>query len=749
MSRGGRGAAVIATSGLLQRLGIVQIPDTVDFTGATDVSAQLQAIADAAPDNSTILGRPAAVYRCDFELWWDGRLNLNFDGRGCTITERDTSGTAIIAPYTVAGSGSVWNVIGSGGATVATFSTQALALDAANKTTGYNAKRALIRMLNAFGCTFTNLHLVGANLFAGTSNAASDLNYEHQHGFDIQGSQFIEVGNCTVTGVYGDFVYVAPDVANTITTDWYVHDCVFDGNGRMGISNVGSVRGRVINNTIRNVRETVFDLEPNGTGISDEIHTYLMQGNTIGPFRLNLMSAVGQGAFMDDVTFDGQIVLNPAGDLGGLLKILIGHSTARRSNFRVINNVAPLTYTASSGGSPVVFQNIDGATVTGNTQAVRAPTSQFATFTSCTGVLSSPNNTPGVLQAVALTGFAVPKHFGTASGAISGGTSGGKTAVWAGMGNQQQQSAWLVAQTNNWKSQAGVGTLPWTTWKYNTQVETDATFARDQYGAPGQPATVFRVSGTPSAFTNGSQDSTMRANAQILIQASNDQGAGLVVLRPFYEYDGSWMPWYYGTWGQTLIDAFVRVWNVFHTEFVNAGIGNRLRLTVCGSTGYGDPNNIFGHGHTTWDSVITGIQSQGVPVHYHDLDVYNNGLPNDLVWLATEQQLQFTRAQSYSTTNPGGVPCQVAHGEFGIGDPNLSELGAGRIDCVQYATSYATFWKGLPPSGPGSFGRVEFFDGTVTVDVQWRGCCLVSGVAPGQSRADGARFTTAMVGALT
>lgn len=730
MSRGGRGAAVIATSGLLQRLGIVQIPDTVDFTGATDVSAQLQAIADAAPDNSTILGRPAAVYRCDFELWWDGRLNLNFDGRGCTITERDTSGTAIIAPYMVAGSGSVWNVIGSGGATVATFSTQALALDAANKTTGYNAKRALIRMLNAFGCTFTNLHLVGANLFAGTSNAASDLNYEHQHGFDIQGSQFIEVGNCTVTGIYGDFVYVAPDVANTITTDWYVHDCVFDGNGRMGISNVGSVRGRVINNTIRNVRETVFDLEPNGTGISDEIHTYLMQGNTIGPFRLNLMSAVGQGAFMDDVTFDGQIVLNPAGDLGGLLKILIGHSTARRSNFRVINNVAPLTYTASSGGSPVVFQNIDGATVTGNTQAVRAPTSQFATFTSCTGVLSSPNNTPGVLQSVALTGFVVPKHFGTYSVSAASGSAGGKAAVRLAMGQQQPQFNFIASVTSHWDS---AGTVSWNrNWNYNTCVETDSATAADTssigFGVPGRPPAVFRVAQPSAAFLNHSQDSKLDSDAANLELARQRQGGIAQLARLVYEFDGGWMPWSIG--GQTQsgapnnptqgqINTFCQ--GIEYAIARMLAVSPTLKFDLCGSMGYGDPNNIFGHGHTVWDAVMAqlgGVFDGGL-ISYFDWDAYSNGPPGGS-WLQTELDMLAARAVVW------GV--QIAHGEFGIGgtiSPVVSQAPHNWTPSA-WGTTFVNWWKSLPASGRGSMGHVEIFDiGGDGVFLDGRGGVLV------------------------
>lgn len=346
--------------------------------------------------------QPGGRYLCYFPLVITGRLQL-LDLNGSTIAAMKLDGTAIVDPYTVAGAGSVWHVIGAngqpagnygpGGKTVVTYTTQAAAITAATSTTGFNASREHISFpQTANNCRVTNGTIIGANVLAGTGTAAYDPNHEHQHGVAVHGATNIEIDHLSVVNVFGDFRYIAPATDGTIATDIYTHDIVGDGNGRMGLSVVGGWRIRDINNTIRNVRQSVVDVEPNGTGPSNEVHHYLNQGMTVGPFRLNMLSAVGSAAPMDDIVVDSFILIDPgSGGLGGTMKVQIGVTGIRRTNFAITNGTTPVSYSQSSGDSPMGALNIDGLIVTGNRQPLHSPTTTILTATTCTGVVSSPN----------------------------------------------------------------------------------------------------------------------------------------------------------------------------------------------------------------------------------------------------------------------------------------------------------------------------------------------------------------------
>lgn len=107
---------------------------------------------------------------------------------------------------------------------------------------------------------------IGANPAAGTGDEAFDVRYEAQHFVVSNGADNVEADNCTVTDIYGDFVYFTTyrGVGTNLSLGGWIHDCTFDRNGRQGCSLQGVDGFRFNNNTVSNSRRSMFDFEPNG-----------------------------------------------------------------------------------------------------------------------------------------------------------------------------------------------------------------------------------------------------------------------------------------------------------------------------------------------------------------------------------------------------------------------------------------------------------------------------------------------------
>jgi len=63
----------------------VWVSESIDHTGATDVTSALQAAITGASNGSAIHLQPDGIYRCDHSLNVSGRSNLTFEGHGAEI----------------------------------------------------------------------------------------------------------------------------------------------------------------------------------------------------------------------------------------------------------------------------------------------------------------------------------------------------------------------------------------------------------------------------------------------------------------------------------------------------------------------------------------------------------------------------------------------------------------------------------------------------------------------------------------
>jgi len=313
----------------------VPVPASIDSTGATDVTAPLQAFLDHVPNGSVVRFRPEGRYRAE--------------------------GTLVLANRTL--------TIEAQHATV--FATQRGDADRVNWWIR-GGSRVIIR----------NMVVRGSNPNAGTSDAAYVPELEHQHGFQITGVQGVELDRVEVTDTYGDFVYVAS--GNMRSTNVWIHDSTFLRNGRQGIAVVAGTNVIIERNVFDQTRRSTIDLEPNSS--SGVVSNVFVLDNNIGVGRagFNFVAAHGAGPVNNVLVYGNQLH-------GHDLTIDVRPPvTQRRSNWVVANNVSDTTINDRA----MRFVAVDGVAVTNNTQAVTPGHAAVLTTDAC-GTHVNRNNFGG------------------------------------------------------------------------------------------------------------------------------------------------------------------------------------------------------------------------------------------------------------------------------------------------------------------------------------------------------------------
>jgi hypothetical protein len=311
----------------------VYVPTTIDSTGATNAAAALQSFIGTVPDGSVIVFKAGGVYRMDLGIAVENRHNLVFEGNGATLRANGSSGSMWADPFVFYGSPTTVSDI-------------------------------VIR-------DFT---LQGNNPHTGT--AIYDPSQEGQHGVGVYGGTRIEIANNTIRNTWGDGVYAA----NGSTQDWvdglWVHDNTFAYIGRI-VFTMNAVRNALLErNTIDMVGGSLMDIEPDldYQGASN----ITLRDNTTGTWG---MTTVGQAywvgcanqtagllSVVSGVTITGNVVSSGPYPLGassksGGLSTWIG-KPARQTSVVFTNN----TTTKAGAGPVLIFEHVDGLTVTGNTQ---------------------------------------------------------------------------------------------------------------------------------------------------------------------------------------------------------------------------------------------------------------------------------------------------------------------------------------------------------------------------------------------
>lgn len=293
-------------------------PATVDATGTTDATDALLAFIDSVPDGSTIAFPAGANYRIDGTLDIQYRHNLTFEGNGARFFARSLG----------------------------------------------DRTRRHFRFLGGSDIVVRDVVVVGASLVAGVGDHAYDRYREAQHGFMFSGVDTAELDGVTVTDIYGDFVYVGKDYG---TGAWskniWVHDSVFERNGRQGIAVTAGRDVLIEDSRISEIRRATLDLEPNGPKGGAIGITF--RNNEVGRGRLLFLAAVGQAGQVRDVKITGNT-------LRGKVMNMNVHAPdgTRRSNFLIADNVSDRKF-GSPLGHLMKFHAVDGVTVTGNYQEIQ------------------------------------------------------------------------------------------------------------------------------------------------------------------------------------------------------------------------------------------------------------------------------------------------------------------------------------------------------------------------------------------
>jgi hypothetical protein len=292
---------------------VITVPDSVDPTGLTDVTAQLQDVIDS---SIVVSMRPGARYRVDGTLVV-GAGTYTIEGNGATIFTDDHDGPGAVR------------------------------------------ERAHVRFLNAE----TGVH--DLNVRGPAPGATYDEDREAQHGFDVRGSK-VALSGCTVTNVHGDFLYCGPDVRTTTTPSWVeATSCVFSAAGRQGVSFTCVTHALLKRCSIGSVGRTLLDVEPaaNSWFVNDVTVDSCVLGR--GPYYA--LSVGGVGKVTDVKLVDCQL----HGHALNCVILADKHGIAERRGFTLARCESDTSWGSKTGSGCVRVNGVDDLVVAGCKQRLQ------------------------------------------------------------------------------------------------------------------------------------------------------------------------------------------------------------------------------------------------------------------------------------------------------------------------------------------------------------------------------------------
>jgi hypothetical protein len=307
----------------------VDVPASIDATGATDVATALKAFILSVPDGSLINFPSTGVYRIDKAIEFRVRHNLILDGNGCTLKYTSVTGTSQ--------SYSFWYNWGRG-------------------------SDIWIRNFVLIGSsTNPGVHMPGTSPTGG----------EWQHGVVVASDRF-EVSGCTIRAVWGDGFYVTGS-----PSDVWIHDNHVISAGRQGLSVISGTNVIAEHNAFDKVGYHTFDVEPNKA--SESSTDIIFRNNTAGTYGKFFFNAVSiPGAAVDGIVVDGNTVTGSS-----LSTYVDSVGSVRMKRIAFTNNVGRV----ATRGPVIYFKQVDGMTVTDNIQALTSGV--LTKIVGCTGVITS------------------------------------------------------------------------------------------------------------------------------------------------------------------------------------------------------------------------------------------------------------------------------------------------------------------------------------------------------------------------
>ncbi len=234
---------------------VITAPATIDATGGSDVTDDLQAFLDDVPNGSHVRLAAGGRYRVDGTLRLERRSDLDLDGAGATI----------------------------------------------EATTLVDANRRNLYLKDARRIMIHDLVIRGVNPEPGLL----DEDHQFEHGIWLDGGADITIERVTIENPRGDCLYLG--VADG-TLPWVERVNFLDsecrGAGRNGVAIVGARDVRIEGNTFEAIGLHVVDLEPNRTDGQEGTPARPVQGArdvavldnlAIGPVAQYFVAANGWG----------------------------------------------------------------------------------------------------------------------------------------------------------------------------------------------------------------------------------------------------------------------------------------------------------------------------------------------------------------------------------------------------------------------------------------------------------------------
>jgi len=305
--------------------GTVAVPLSIDHTGATEVSAALNAFIATVPDGSIISFPTNAIYKLHISLYISGRNNLIFEGNGTTLQ-----------------------------------------VDAAADGTSAYASPFFLGIANGSNTDIVihDFILIGNSPTPGIFIPGS----EGQSNIHASSTTRLEIYNVTGSASHADFVDASND------NGLWVHDCHVITAGRNCFSAEWSDWDVLVENCAFDVSGFItFDIEPYDE--SSVCSNITFRNCTVGTFHNYFFASLnGNGSTIDKIVVDGNTVT------GGSLKTLANQNGAvRMTRIAFTNNKGG----RAAAGSVLQFSHVDGLTVTGNVQPLSS--GALKSIADCTG----------------------------------------------------------------------------------------------------------------------------------------------------------------------------------------------------------------------------------------------------------------------------------------------------------------------------------------------------------------------------
>ena len=320
---------------------VVDVPASIDPTGRTVVTSQLQAVIDAAPDGSLIRFGERASYLIDSGLVLEGRTGLEIDGRGATVT-----------------------------------------LGASDK-----SRRRNLWLVGSNEISIHDLHLVGSNPAPGVLDEARQF----EHGIWVDSGSDISIRAVSIENPWGDCVYLGDRDGRMPWVDGLdLTGGSCRGAGRNGVSIVAGRNVRIEDNTFGTIGLHAVDLEPNqGDTVQGADGVSVTNNRVDGAIEYYFVAANGWGPIAN-LSITGNVLL------GAPLRITVkpveGSGYLRKA-IRVVDNTSDTVFDGE-GASPLEFRDVVGLTVTGNTAPIVRSAPMIRVQNSCQVEISG-NTYPG------------------------------------------------------------------------------------------------------------------------------------------------------------------------------------------------------------------------------------------------------------------------------------------------------------------------------------------------------------------